>query len=144
MAKYVYPAIFSKEEGGYSVAFPDLDGCYTAGEDLLEAIDMAEDALALMLYHLEKEKRRIPRASEAEQIRVKKGEFVNYITCDTLGYQKRKNKKAVKKTLSIPGWMDEAATDAGINFSQLLQEALSEKLEELSVAEQKARYGSED
>ena len=43
MAKYVYPAVFTQEEKGFSVWFPDLEGCYTCGDDLNDAIRMAED-----------------------------------------------------------------------------------------------------
>ena len=55
MAKYVYPAIFTPEEdGSYSIVFPDLEGCYTCGDNLEDGIEMAEDALALVLYGYEK------------------------------------------------------------------------------------------
>ena len=129
MAKYVYPAIFTPEENGqYSVVFPDIEGCYSGGDNLAEAIEMAEDALALMLYHLEQKKAPRPAASSVDSIAVDDKSFVNFIACDTLSYQKRNNTKAVKKTLSIPEWINEAATAAGVNFSQVLQEALIEKL----------------
>lgn len=128
MSKYVYPAVFTLEEGGYSVDFPDLDGCYTCGENLEEAIYMAEDALSLMLLHLEREKKDIPEASKAYNISVPDNSFVNSIRCDTIAYRKRNNNRAVKKTLSVPEWLNEAAVDAGISFSQVLQDALKEKL----------------
>lgn len=129
MAKYVFPAVFTPEENGmYSVDFPDLEGCYTCGEDLVEAIDMAEDALALMLYEYEKDGRPIPSPSPRSGFSLSGDEFVNLISCDTLSYQKRNNKKSVKKTLSIPEWLNEAAVSAEVNFSQVLQEALIDKL----------------
>ncbi len=129
MAKYVYPAVFTPEENGmYSVDFPDLEGCYTCGEDLADALYMAEDVLALTLYHYEKEKRPVPSPSNRTALNIKNDEFVNMVICDTLYYQKRNNTKAVKKTLSIPEWLNEAAISAGVNFSQVLQEALVEKL----------------
>lgn len=60
MGKYVYPAVFTPEEAGkYSVYFPDIDGCYTCGDDLADGMEMAEDALTLMLTHLEDEQREI-------------------------------------------------------------------------------------
>ena len=129
MARYVYPAIFTKETNGqYSVKFPDLEGCYTCGDNLGEAIKMAEDALALTLYDYESEKQAIPEPSDPGSIEVKENEFVNYVSADTLEYRKMYNNKAVKKTLTIPEWMNEAATEAGINFSQALQEVLTQKL----------------
>ena len=130
MAKYVYPAIFTPEEDGmYSVSFPDLEGCYTSGEDLTNAIDMAQDALALMLFDYEMSGKEIPEASDHSALEIHGDDFVNYISCDTLVYQKRNNNKAIKKTLTIPEWMNEAAIAQNINFSQVLQEALQEKLD---------------
>lgn len=127
--KYVYPAVFTPEDNGmYSVNFPDLEGCYTCGDTLEDGIEMAEDVLALVLYGYEKEDRAIPAPSERTQIKVKGKEFVNYIACDTLAYRKMYNNKSVKKTLSIPEWLNEAANKAGINFSQVLQEALIKKI----------------
>lgn len=129
MAKYVYPAIFTPEEKGFSVYFPDLEGCYTCGDDLQNALMMAEDVLAFVLYDLEREGKVIPEASKLSDVRVERvEEFVNYIVCDTIEYAKRHNNKAVKKTLTIPAWLNEAAIKAEINFSQVLQEALLEKV----------------
>lgn len=129
MAKYVYPAVFTPEEKGmYSVNFPDIEGCYTCGDDLSDAIYMAEDVLAFVLYDYERDKKDIPTPSSPDSIALSAGEFVNYIACDTLVYQKRHNNKAVKKTLSIPEWLNEAATIAGVNFSQVLQDALKAQL----------------
>ena len=129
MSKYVYPAIFTPEEKGFSVYFPDLEGCYTCGDDLQNALMMAEDVLAFVLYDLEREGKVIPEASKLSDVRVERvEEFVNYIVCDTIEYAKRHNNKAVKKTLTIPAWLNEAAIKAEINFSQVLQEALLEKV----------------
>lgn len=126
--RYVYPAVFTPEDGGYNVVFPDLDGCYTCGDDLTDAIYMAEDVLAFTLFDYEKEAREIPKPSDPEKIKTKKAEFVNYIVCDTIDYQKRNNNKAVKKTLSIPEWLNEIATAKEINFSQVLQDGLKSEL----------------
>lgn len=129
MAKYVYPAIFSEEENNqYSVVFPDLEGCYTCGDSLEDAIEMAEDALALVLYGYEVDQRQIPSPSKSSSISVLTGQFVNLIKCDTMSYRKMYNAKAVKKTLTIPEWLNEEASSMGINFSQVLQEALMSKL----------------
>ena len=129
MSKYVFPAIFEKEENGsYSVDFPDVPGCFTGGDDLEHAMEMAEDALALMLFHYEIEGRAVPEASALSELDPAPGSFATLIRCDTIGYQKRNNNRAVKKTLTIPEWLNEAASDKGINFSQVLQEGLCSKL----------------
>lgn len=128
-SKYVYPAIFTLEKnGGYSVAFPDLEGCYTCGDNLEDSLEMAEDALALVLYGYEKDGRTIPEPSKREAIVLNNNEFINYIVCDTMVYRKRYRNKAVKKTLTIPEWLNEEATALGINFSQVLQDALKQQL----------------
>ena len=76
MAQYVYPAIFTPEkEGGFSVRFPDLDGCYTCGDDLGDAIFMAEDVLPLFLCGYEDEKKTIPVPSDMNNIALKKKEL---------------------------------------------------------------------
>ncbi len=129
MSKYVYPAVFTKEENEqYSVVFNDLEGCYTCGDSLEEAIEMAEDVLALTLYGYEKDGKEIPKATVISDVKVNENEFVNYIACDTLEYRKMYNNKAVKKTLTIPEWLNEEALKSNINFSAVLQEALQEKL----------------
>lgn len=129
MAKYAYPAVFTpEEEGGYSVFFPDLEGCYTCGDDLQDALFMAGDVLAFVLYNYEAEGRKIPAPSKAEEVEKSGKDFVNYVACDTVEYAKLHNNKAVKKTLTIPQWLNEAAMRQDINFSQLLQEALLQKV----------------
>ncbi|EET62813.1 putative toxin-antitoxin system, antitoxin component, HicB family [Marvinbryantia formatexigens DSM 14469] len=129
MTKYVYPAIFTPEkEGGFSVNFPDLESCYTCGKDIKDALLMAEDVLAFVLYDYERENREIPVPSDRETFTLAEGEFVNYVLCDTMEYRKRNNNRAVKKTLTIPEWLNETAVAMGLNFSQILQQALLDKI----------------
>ena len=126
--KYIYPAVFTEEsDGGYSVDFPDLEGCFTCGDDLADALYMAKDVLALTLVCYEDRNRDIPVPSGRNVLNCAENEFINYIQCDTLQYRKLMNNKAVKKTLSIPEWLNEVATANNANFSQILQEALMQK-----------------
>lgn len=124
--KYVYPAILTPEEGGYSVAFPDIKNAFTCGDTLPEALEMAKDVLCLCLMDMEDRDEPIPDASE--HVNMQDGERVTLIVADVDAYRRKVNERAVKKTLSIPQWMNEAAVKKGINFSQVLQEALAEKL----------------
>ena len=88
MAKYAYPAIFEKEqEGGFSIYFPDIEGCYTQSEDIIEGIENASDALCLMLYELEKQDRPLPLASSLNNITLGNDNFVTLIPCDTSFYE---------------------------------------------------------
>ena len=129
MAKYAYPAIFTRESAGYSVEFPDIEGCFTSGEDLPDAMEMAEDALCLMLYDHEEDGEPIPPASDVKAIQAKTAEIVSLIRCDTVAYRRLYDSKAVKKTLTIPNWLNTLSEKAGINFSSTLQEALMAKLD---------------
>ena len=129
MNKLFYPAIFHvADEGGFWITFPDLPECMTQGDNMQDAYEMAVDALDLALTSREQEKREIPSVSDISQIPLEKGEYCVIIEFDMLAYKKRTNSKAVKKTLSIPEWLNEEAVALGINFSQVLQEALMQKV----------------
>lgn len=129
MKKYVYPAIFTPEENGmFSVKFPDIEGCFTCGDTLADAVESASDALCLMLYDKEEMNDTIPTPSDIKAIETTDNEFVSLISCDTLEYRKLFNNKAVKKTLTVPAWLNTTAEKQGLNFSQVLQDALKERL----------------
>lgn len=127
--KYIYPAVFTKDGDFYIVKFPDIEGCYTQGETLSEAVEMAEDALCLMLYDYEEEGKKIPEPSDIKKIKVfSNDDFVSLVSCDTLEYRKFYDNKAVKKTLTIPSWLNTMSEKEGINFSSVLQNALKKEL----------------
>ena len=126
--KLFYPAIFEEEEVGYSVYFPDITGCNTQGDTMEEAYEMAKDALGLNMSYLRDNKKDIPQPSKPTDITTEKGQSVVIIELDYVEYLRRTDAKAVKKTLSIPSWLNAEASLAGVNFSQVLQEALMMKL----------------
>lgn len=129
MKKLFYPALFHKaEEGGFWVSFPDIPECLTQGDDMTQAYEMAVEALGLALTCREKEQQPLPESSEPEAITPEPNSFLVVIEFDMLAYKKRTNSRAVKKTLSIPAWLNEAAIAMDINFSQVLQEALMSKI----------------
>lgn len=133
-----YPACFFKEENGYSVIFPDLNNLATCGHSLEEAFSMAVDCLAGYLYWLQKDGETAPSASSIDKINLseiaKEAEvspeqaFVNIVTVDVAEYAKIHFEKSVKKTLTIPAWLNTAALEQNINFSQVLQDALKSRL----------------
>ena len=128
MNKLFYPAIFHKDEDcGFWVSFPDFPECLTEGDDMEKAYEMAVSALGLAITCRKKEGDTIPKASSPESIDAEDGVLV-IVEFDMMEYQKKHNSKAVKKTLSIPEWLNEEAMAMGINFSQVLQEALMLKL----------------
>ena len=128
MAKYIYPAVFTPEDGGYVVNFPDFESCYTEGDTLEEAMEMADDVLCLTLYDMEETGKEIPAPSSVKEITTDGDAFVSLVHCDTVEYRKFFDNKAVKKTLTIPNWLNTIAERQGVNFSLTLQNALKKEL----------------
>jgi predicted RNase H-like HicB family nuclease len=129
--KLIYPACFYPcEEGGYTVTFPDLPGCVTEGDTLTEAVDMAIDAAAGWLLDEVENKRPIPKSSDIKSVVADEYEdgFVSLISVDLDEYVRKHSNKAVKKTLTIPAWLNTLAEKNNINFSQILQEGLKKHL----------------
>ena len=127
--KYVYPAYFIPEENGqYSVIFDDLDGIATYGNSLEDAISMAEDLICTWILECKKDNKALPQPSNIKDL-VSDNEkaFHNLISADIDAYI-LKNSKSVKKTLTIPFWLNELAEKSDVNYSQLLQSALKEYL----------------
>lgn len=125
----VFPAIFTKmnDDGNYYIVdFIDLKNCTTEGETIQEAYYMAQNAMGLFLDDLTK----FPEPTlDFSNIKLNKNQFISFIGIDMNDYRKKFNNKSVKKTLSIPSWLDTLAEKENINFSQLLQEAIRNKLE---------------
>lgn len=123
---YFYPAIFHHEDSGYSVVVPDLPGCMTQGDTLEEALAMAEDAIGLYLEELAPAD--YPHASEPNDITPSGNSFVMMVQFNKLAYDRKYSTQAVKKTLSIPKWLNTLALEKNINFSNVLQNALRREL----------------
>ena len=127
--KYVYPAILSPNpDGSYTVIFPDLPGCVTEGDTLAESLLMAADAMAGWLYCAEKHGDTISAPSAMDNVTRAPNELTTLVMADTEAYRRTIETLAVKKTLTIPSWMNARAEAANINFSQVLQEALRERI----------------
>ena len=125
--KLFYPAIFHREDKGFWVSFPDFPECLTEGDDMRLAYEMAVDALGLAITSRKEEDKIIPEPTQVDKIMAGDGILV-VVEFDMMEYYRRHNSRAVKKTLSIPQWLNEEAVTMGINFSQVLQEALMLKL----------------
>lgn len=129
MNKLFYPALFHKAaEGGFWVTFPDFPECFSQGESMNEAYEMAVSALGLCITDLLQEKSPLPDASEPNNTAEEPDASLVIISFDLNEYRRKNNSKAVKKTLTIPEWLNEEASAMGINFSQVLQEALIQKI----------------
>ena len=126
--KLVYPAVFTPYEdntSGYSVEFPDLPGCVTGGDDMAEALFMAEDAASGWVLTELEEGNKIPKATRYEDVKIEQGQFVSIVALDMDSYAAKYGKNSVKKTLTIPAWLNTYVEENGISCSKVLQEALS-------------------
>lgn len=124
MQKTYYPVIFHREETGFSAAVPDLPGCFTQGDTLDETLNMIQDAVGLYLDGMET----APAASAPDRVAVPAGDFLMVVPFDALAYQRKHNTRSVKKTLTVPAWLNEAAEASHINFSSVLQDGLKRQL----------------
>ncbi|MCL2053527.1 MAG: type II toxin-antitoxin system HicB family antitoxin [Oscillospiraceae bacterium] len=124
----VYPVVLTPTKSGYVVSVPDLE-IDTQGIDISEAIYMARDAISLCLVcELDDFGREIPEPSELSEIKCQDGDIVTLVDVDIDAYRRILDNRSVRKNLTIPNWMNVQAEKQGINFSAVLQEALSGKL----------------
>lgn len=132
----VYPAcIYKEKEGNYSIIFPDLNHLATCGDNLNQAMEMAVDCLAGYLYEAKLNHEPLPNPSDIKHIDVDseyseyEEAFVNMIAVDVEAYAKLNFTKSVKKTLTIPRWLNDIAVSKKVNFSKTLQNALIDELD---------------
>lgn len=125
---YLYPAVFDYADDGISVFFPDLPGCLTCGKTDEEAAKMAEDALGLHIYGMEEDGDIIPEPSRGSAITLEAGQRIFLVRVWMPKVRNEVRPAYVKKTLTIPSFLNIAAREANINFSNVLQEALRQKL----------------
>lgn len=124
MNNVFYPAVFLKEQDGYSVRIPDIDGCFSEGDTMDEACRNALNAIGLNLEGMDS----YPAPSEPDKIALEEGEFVVMLEFNLVDYLRRNDTRSVKKTLTIPSWLNRMAEENHINFSSVLQTALKKQL----------------
>lgn len=128
LVKVYYPVIFHIEENGYSTYVPDLDGCFSQGENMSQAVTMTQEAIGLMLEEYLEKSEKLPEPSKIENIKKAKNDFIVMIEFDPIKYLEQNSNKAVKKTLTIPNWLNVIAEKNRINFSKILQKAIRQEL----------------
>ena len=128
MQKIYYAATLHKETDGYSIWIDDIPGCVSQGDSLNEAIENIKEAIGLYYEECKQNNESLPVPSAPETIHRDNGETVAVVEFDPVEYMKKHNNKAVKKTLTIPAWLNSIAESQSINFSSVLQTALKEKL----------------
>lgn len=122
--KLIYPAIFTKEEDVYYVEFPDLEGCQSFGDTFEETFENSKEALVGFCLTFLENGKSLPKPTPLDKIKVEENSFTSIIETNT-----SIKDKAVKKTLTIPSWLNDEAIKKDINFSQTLQDALVIKLQ---------------
>lgn len=126
--RYCYPAVFSYEDDKeIAVVFPDL-GLATSGADDADALFSARDALGGRLELMEEAGEEIPAPSRASDIQVAANERVSLVDVYMPSVRMEGVTKAVKRTVTLPAWLNAKAMELGINFSQVLQEALQRRI----------------
>ncbi|GMO29926.1 MAG: type II toxin-antitoxin system HicB family antitoxin [Termitinemataceae bacterium] len=129
--KYVYPAILTNEGDNILVSVPDLPGLHTFGNSLADALCMAQDAIEMWLWDAENNKEAIPAPSSqnaVSDLAKCPNQMVSLVVADTDEYRRQYDTRAVKKTLSIPAWLNHKAEKANAPFSRILQDGLKEYL----------------
>ena len=122
----IYPVVFTTlEEGGYLAYVPDLQ-INTHGEDLAQAISMARDAIGAVGLDIEDDDDSFPIPSKS--VPHQENEVVSLVDVDLTAYRRSVEKKTVRRNVSLPAWLDHAASEAGINVSSVLQTALKQQL----------------
>lgn len=120
-----YPAIFTFEDNQYWVEFIDLKGCYSDGKTLAEAMENSKEAMGLFLEDLEE----YPKCTNnIKDISLNDNQIISFISINLIEHKRKYENKSIKKTLSIPAWLNTMAEKENINFSKLLQNALIETL----------------
>lgn len=128
LRKYFYTALFHKEtDGGFWVSFPDIPECLTRGDNMSDAYEIAIEALGLALEDRIREEN-VPEATFIDKIIIEENSYPVIVEFDMLEYKRKHCNKTIKKTLSIPQWLNEEAIKNDINFSAVLQEALKAEL----------------
>ncbi|WP_077612345.1 type II toxin-antitoxin system HicB family antitoxin [Clostridium sp. Marseille-P2415] len=127
LKKGAYPIILKQSEEGYYVYIPDFD-IGTQGKSIADAMEMARDAIGLMGIDMEDEKKELPQPYSS-QLKAERDDIVTLVDVNFTEYRRKLDNRAVKKNCTIPYWMSVEADKAGVNYSRLLQDAITNVLE---------------
>lgn len=127
--RYYYPAVFGydENESEISVVFPDLN-CATSGTDDIDALVSARELLGCVLLGLEEDKEEIPMPTKLSDVKTAENEKVVLVDVFMPSVRMAQNNRSVNRTVTLPAWLNAAAMECNVNFSQLLQDALKAQL----------------
>ena len=130
--KLIYPAIFTpcEEKDGFTVVVPDLPGCVTEGNSLINAIDMGTDAACGWILGELEDGNAIPSPTPYEMVQADSDSIVNMLVLDMDSYAEKYGDKAVRKNITIPAWLNTYGETHNLNFSKVLQDALLQMAQE--------------
>lgn len=127
--RYVFPAFFCYyDEGTVGIVFPDLPGCVSQGDNDEDALRMAKEALTFHLWGMEEDNDAIPDPTPAKALKPEADQVIVLIDVFMPPFRERMNNKAVTKTVTVPRWLEMEAKTANLNYSQILQDGLMERL----------------
>lgn len=126
---YSFPAFFYYDDDGISIEFPDLPGCLPCADSSEQAFQNAKEALGLHLFGMEQDGERIPEPTPIDRLHPEDNGVIAMVEVFMPAVRDRMNNKVVKKTLTIPAWLNRAAEAEGVNFSQVLQDGLKDYLQ---------------
>ena len=134
--RYRYPAVlgYDASTNQYYVLWPDLPGCTTTGATEDEALEHAREAMSLHLWGMEVDEDEIPAPTPLHQLDlgeyVEEGEKIVAVLVEVWmpSFRERMETKAVNRTVTLPGWLDSQAKRAALNYSQILQDGIMERL----------------
>jgi predicted RNase H-like HicB family nuclease len=126
---YTYPCIFSYDEDGITVEFPDLPGCITSGQNEEEAFSNAKEVLEGFIYYMELDEDEFPEPTSIHDLKISHNQVSTLINVWMVPVRDEMNNKVIKKTLTIPKWINDVGVKNNINFSQLLQVAVKQYLD---------------
>lgn len=126
--KLAYPVILTPvNDGSFAVRVPDLE-IYTQGDNIAEAMHMARDAIGMWICFEQDEGRPIPEPNQVSHVIVEPGEIKTLVDIDINEYRRAHEQRTIRKNLTLPSWLNDQAEKAGVNFSQILQDALKKYL----------------
>ena len=128
MEKLTYLAVFEPSQDGFGVYFPDLPGCITTGDSFDDALKMAKEALGLHLWGMETDGETIPAPSQPPYADMPQDSILCAVDVYPDLVRREMNNRTVRTNVTLPAWLKSAAEAAGLNYSQVLQAALAERL----------------
>lgn len=129
-ARYTFPAVVEwlEVDNVFDITFPDLEECFTFAETEQDIFKSAKEVLELCLYERKEKNKIIPKSTKINEIELVNDQFIVMVELWMIPVRDKFNNKSIKKTLTIPKWLNDLAVEEDVNFSQILQFSIKEYL----------------